>query len=623
VYDSLPDTMIAAAAPEINTQNLMHQLRQRVLANPPSETSSGSPPPPRFGPPPTVHITDFDPARAKRSSQLLENAKAKTQVSRYIPSFLRGLFRRQGAFNGQVLELAKLFAKENSDLKNRVREIVAYLEAQNGWSSGLHQTYNDSRAWEQAVIARTERKRGELLQIQQQFEERLLALSQEVSHLDELQTVEKEIRHDILSLQADVTHTRGALAAEITARRATETTLQLQQERIDTLQAELQHVRNSLQAETTAREGLGDALQAEAKAREGLGEALQAETTAREGVAEALHAEVRAREAINLRIDGDSAWRDTTTAQMEAVREALHKEAHAREIVGERTQSNRESLESIAAVVTQLQTSLEQMNDRYLADTVYLRRELHLHHDSLATGAKHRGAKRTARPPIEEHEFDAFYVRFEDEFRGTRRDIKERLRVYLPYIRKANAGTPALPVLDIGCGRGEWLELLRQQKLSARGVDANSFMIAECKARNLAVEESDAVAYLSSLPPESLGAVTAFHLIEHLPLPAFVRLFREALRVLRSGGICIFETPNPDNVQVGSNRFYSDPTHVRPLPKDYTAFVMKNVGFASVDLLPLHPDQYGFEISGKSSPAERFVHQMFFGEQDYAVIGIK
>jgi SAM-dependent methyltransferase len=178
-----------------------------------------------------------------------------------------------------------------------------------------------------------------------------------------------------------------------------------------------------------------------------------------------------------------------------------------------------------------------------------------------------------------DHSNDAFYLAFENKFRGTQSNIRQRVLVYLPWIKKARAGSRNAPVLDLGCGRGEWLEVLREKKLVGRGVDFNEFMVAECAERGLAVEQADVLVYLGSLPANSQGAITAFHLIEHLPFRTLLKLFAESLRVLRPGGVCIFETPNPRNILVGACDFYLDMTHENPIHPDSITFALDLLGF--------------------------------------------
>jgi SAM-dependent methyltransferase len=221
------------------------------------------------------------------------------------------------------------------------------------------------------------------------------------------------------------------------------------------------------------------------------------------------------------------------------------------------------------------------------------------------------------------HKVDAIYLTFEDQFRGTREDIQERFRVYLPILKSHGIGGAETPLLDLGCGRGEWLEILRQEGMYASGVDNNRVMLTECRIRELNVVEGDAVEYLRSLDTESLGGVTGFHIIEHLPFPRLIDLFDETVRALKPGGLALFETPNPRNVLVGTERFYFDPTHRNPLPSPLVRFLAEERGLCRVEVLELHPWPDGARVpEAGCAVAERF-NQLFYGPVDYAIMGWK
>ncbi|HEY9502494.1 MAG TPA: class I SAM-dependent methyltransferase, partial [Pyrinomonadaceae bacterium] len=267
-------------------------------------------------------------------------------------------------------------------------------------------------------------------------------------------------------------------------------------------------------------------------------------------------------------------------------------------------------------------------DERQNSDGAYLKSELHLLNRRLmelasTSGEGARSSANNAPLPIDKHEFDALYVAFENQFRGSRELIKERVRVYLDDVRGAGAVTADSPILDLGCGRGEWLELVNENGLAGEGVDSNAIMVSACQERGLRVTEGDALEYLRALPAESRGAITAFHLIEHLEFQVLVQLLRESFRVLRPGGLAIFETPNPDNVLVGSNGFYYDPTHLHPLPKEYSRFMLQSVGFSDVVARPLNPDKDSLPENAVSPELRNFLNRLFFGERDYAVIGKK
>ncbi len=219
------------------------------------------------------------------------------------------------------------------------------------------------------------------------------------------------------------------------------------------------------------------------------------------------------------------------------------------------------------------------------------------------------------------HALDAFYLSLEDHFRGDRAEIKERLRVYLPWIERGGIGRDDRLLLDVGCGRGEWLELLREQGVLAVGVDSNRALTRQCRDLNLEVVEADLISHLRSLPDTSLGAITGFHVIEHLPIEELVKFLDETVRVLKPGGLVIFETPNPQNVLVGTCNFYFDPTHRNPLPSPIARFLLESRGFTNVEVLNLNPSDE-LPVAGDSDLVRRF-NQYFYGPMDYAVVGTR
>jgi len=213
------------------------------------------------------------------------------------------------------------------------------------------------------------------------------------------------------------------------------------------------------------------------------------------------------------------------------------------------------------------------------------------------------------------HMLDALYVSLEDHFRGDRSEIKKRLEVYLPYFEEAGI---TADILDVGCGRGEWIELLREKGVHARGVDANRSMVEQCQASGLKVTCENAIDHFRSLPDSALNAVTSFHVIEHLGFKQLVELIDEIVRTLRPGGLLVLETPNPENIIVGSCNFYFDPTHCHPLPIQTTSFLLEAKGFSDLKVIGLHTLESS-RIQGKSELINRF-NEFFYGPMDYAVL---
>ncbi|MFZ6711381.1 class I SAM-dependent methyltransferase [Undibacterium sp. TC9W] len=219
---------------------------------------------------------------------------------------------------------------------------------------------------------------------------------------------------------------------------------------------------------------------------------------------------------------------------------------------------------------------------------------------------------------------DQFYLEFEALFRGSRADIKERLKVYLPYLAHISeqAKDERKLVIDVGCGRGEWLELLDEQGIPAMGVDMNISMVNACLDQGFLCRHADAIAYLREQPAGSIGAVTGFQIIEHLPFEQLIALFDAARHALCPGGVIIFETPNPENLKVGACNFYFDPTHLHPIVPQVAEFMARQRGFTHAEILRLHPYPDDHLLHG-GTEVEALLNKELFGAQDYAVIGRK
>jgi SAM-dependent methyltransferase len=214
---------------------------------------------------------------------------------------------------------------------------------------------------------------------------------------------------------------------------------------------------------------------------------------------------------------------------------------------------------------------------------------------------------------------DEFYERFEDKMRGTADAVRSRLEPYIADLeeRRELGGL----VIDIGCGRGEWLELLDANGFESLGIDTNEEAVARCTGRGLKAIVADAISHLRDKPTESVLAITAFHLIEHLPADKQLEVVEAALRALKPGGLLIVETPNPTNLNVGAASFYSDPTHLRPVSPDYLAFLLDDVGFVGVETRFLHPRDGYLDRAGEAVELDDELMWALRGPQDFAVVG--
>jgi len=224
------------------------------------------------------------------------------------------------------------------------------------------------------------------------------------------------------------------------------------------------------------------------------------------------------------------------------------------------------------------------------------------------------------------------YARFEDLHRGKEEDIRWRQKQYLPYFRDRG------PVLDIGCGRGEFLELLRQEGIPAVGVDTNREMVARCREKGLEVEARDGLAYLKERADESLGGVFLAQVIEHLEPEVLREWIRTAFFKLRPGGVLLAETINPQCLSTFSGAFYLDLSHKNPIHPEAARYLWQSLGFQRVEILYLSPypeemklkemvrledDSYEDELARLFNENMRALNALLYGYQDYAVVGYK
>lgn len=217
------------------------------------------------------------------------------------------------------------------------------------------------------------------------------------------------------------------------------------------------------------------------------------------------------------------------------------------------------------------------------------------------------------------------YVAFEDQNRGPEELVRGKQKPYVELFRD-----PPGPVLDLGCGRGEFLELLVEADIPARGVDSNPEMVAEAASKGLAVTEADGIAFLRVQPEGSLGGLFMAQVIEHLTLDRLTELLRLAHRALAPGAVVVAETVNPESLVTFARTFYKDPTHVKPIHPEAARFIWSAAGFEAVDILRLNPvgeEERLLAVDPRFAGAEslnrniKALNRLLFGPQDFAVVG--
>jgi O-antigen chain-terminating methyltransferase len=219
------------------------------------------------------------------------------------------------------------------------------------------------------------------------------------------------------------------------------------------------------------------------------------------------------------------------------------------------------------------------------------------------------------------------YFVFENHFRGSRKCIRKAMEQYIPYF----AGRTQ--IIDLGCGRGEFLELLKQNQIEATGVDIYREFVDYCQMKGLSALTDDAVAYVSNLPDDSVGGLFASQLAEHLETDRLVSLCGAAYQKLQPGCCFILETPNPTSLAIYTNGFYVDPTHVKPVHPKTLEYFLRQAGFKHTETLftenskpdyrlPLLDGEHIGNLS-EFNDGVNALSDILFGSQDYAVIARK
>jgi O-antigen chain-terminating methyltransferase len=204
------------------------------------------------------------------------------------------------------------------------------------------------------------------------------------------------------------------------------------------------------------------------------------------------------------------------------------------------------------------------------------------------------------------------YGRFAERFRGPEEHVRRNVEFYKPVF----AG--CANVLDIGCGRGEFLALMRDEGIAARGIDLSEESVAQCSQAGLTAEVADLFAWLAARPEQEFDGIFSSQVVEHLDPGRLAEMVRLCASRLRPGGVLAIETPNPECLAIFATHFYLDPTHTRPVPHPLLKFYMHEAGFWEIEVHELSPAVDSMpEIAELPEPFRK----RFFGGLDYAIVG--
>jgi SAM-dependent methyltransferase len=609
--------MIETSIPGINVVELMERVRVeaariKTAASRPRNLDRPLTPalpsvPDLPAPPPLTCTRNPEPKNGKIAN-LLERARDNSDRPG-VPKIFRRLFRRQGAFNRLLLESHALLLRTNSELHEQLRFLTIEFEVQGRWLHALAVRHGTDSEWMNAaaLILPEAAAHGPAIESLKDSADEMQATIN--AHHNETLHSHDEIRSEIDQWNRDSAQ-RGADWRTLAERlenietESTNTTAQMVELRSHSDQMDARLAASRTESERTLERRLDDMQRGKDAAIE-LAEALQNQAR-RDG--EHLR---------NLQAEVDRLGLHLTNAETEFA------------VAAEAARHLKERLDAEAGERHGVQRVVSQLEERITSNSAFMRGELSQVGALLRTwldGEQKKSGRgpahsQGARKAPGDHRLDSFYLSFEDRFRGPRALIKQRIAFYLPYLKAAAAGSPERPIVDVGCGRGEWLEFLKENALEARGVDLNSSMVAVSRERGLDAVQNDAIEYLRSLPENSQGAITGFHIIEHLPLDVLLDLISESRRVLHPGGVAIFESPNCKNLVVGACNFNIDPTHRNPVFPDTAQFMLDLHGFERVEIQYLTPVDTQRFPQGSTEGA--VLNELLYGPQDFAVIGHK
>jgi trans-aconitate methyltransferase len=315
---------------------------------------------------------------------------------------------------------------------------------------------------------------------------------------------------------------------------------------------------------------------------------------------------------------------NATANALEQARMATDEAIRYRESLAARERRIETASQAIIEAHTEIRTSIGQLQQA----THVLKREVaRLASDGAPSStASTPGASTAAyENPLDAHQ----YVGFEDQFRGSPEEIRERLEAYVPLFASASN------VLDVGCGRGEFLMLLRERGVTARGVDVNPAMVEASRERGLDASAGDALAFLSSVPDESLGGLFSAQVIEHLEPAYLLRLLEAAFAKMRSGAPIVLETINPACWFAFFSSYLRDITHSQPVHPDTLQYLLVASGFQRVEIRyrAPYPEQHKLQpVAATPALAEWAatlnenadkLNRLLFTHLDYAAVGYR
>jgi len=214
-----------------------------------------------------------------------------------------------------------------------------------------------------------------------------------------------------------------------------------------------------------------------------------------------------------------------------------------------------------------------------------------------------------------------FYAELQRRLQSSAPSDETKLGMYLSVIASLDPAAPAGKWLDLGCGEGKWLRLVRDRGFDAVGVDTGRDVIDRCRESGFEIAECDVLEFLRSAGDQSFAVVSAFHLLEHCPFDYCLNLVYQVARVLKPDGVLLVETPHPGNLLVAAEQFWIDPSRQRPIPSPLMAFLFDYCGLDLMNRFEVNPRPEEDHLPFPEVELCNRLNLLLYGPQDYALLG--
>ena len=437
------------------------------------------------------------------------------------------------------------------------------------------------------------------------------------SSLESLNSKQESTESSLESLNSKQESTESSLESLNSKQESTESSLESLNSKQESTESSLE----SLNSKQESTESSLESLNSKQESTESSLESLNSKQESTESSLESLNSK---QESTESSLESLNSKQESTESSLESLNSKQESTESSLESLNSKQESTESSLESLNSKQESTESSLESLNSKQESTESKfsnILKNIELFNSQLSDLKIALNKLRTFSYTTDISIDDLNYGSFEERFRGSYETIKERQKRFLKFIKTANKNTNEGFFIDIGSGRGEFLDLLKEANIPCKGIDIDKRMIELSQKHGHEVTNIDALDFLRSASDNELKGVVSFQVIEHLNPNSMIHLIHQCCRTIKKGGTLILETVNPNSLH-SLMSFWNDPTHLHPIPPDVLKFYFEMADFKDVEIL-YYSDVPETELLEGDNNNTKKLNKLLFGPQDYAVIGWK